>query len=75
MVCRHKFFYAEYFYLFADFSLFYYYFHHRFYFNISIKAQLLLDFFDSLSRHESVCFFIGIIKSAPLRKKWGLFWE
>ena len=57
MVCWHKFFYAEYFYLFAVFSLFYYYFHHRFYFNISIKAQLLLDFFDSLSRHESVCFF------------------
>ena len=57
MVCRYKFFYAEYFYLLAVFSLFYYYFHHRFYFNISIKAQLLLDFFDSLSRHESVCFF------------------
>ena len=32
MVCQHKFFYAEYFYLFAVFSLFYYYFHHRFYF-------------------------------------------
>ena len=57
MVCRYKFFYAEYFCLFAVFSLLYYYFHHRFYFNISIKAQLLLDFFDSLSRHESVCFF------------------
>ena len=32
MVCRYKFFYAEYFYLFTVSSLFYYHFHHRFYY-------------------------------------------
>ena len=31
MVCRYELFYAEYFYLFAVFSLFYYHFNHRFY--------------------------------------------
>ena len=46
MVCRHKFFYAEYFYLFAVFSLLYYHFITAFILpHFSKNAQLLLGLF------------------------------